>query len=528
MFRNMTQKTRGLAFGAVAAGLIVAGMGGAWAQDRGLAESLRGKVDNAEALVTDVDGGKLAPVIVLLKAAESAGSNEVAQVQDRFLSNFLPGKESTAKTSERNLYRFSEVPFVSMNVDKDDLERLSKDPLVDRIEPSTEMEALLFQSLGQIGGAAVHAKHGTGKGTTVVVMDTGVEAGHPFFGGRVIQEACFSVSVPNALETVCPNGKNVQIGKGAAKPCTYHGCHHGTHVAGIAAGYAKTTDGKVLSGVAPEAKIIALQVFSHRTGQDAVGSHLISMLAGLDYVLRLSKTRNDIAAINISIGGPFNKDTNCDAALKAYYVIINKLRERNIATVFASGNSGTRKSVGSPSCVSNAVTVGATDKKGVISYYSNMGSMVDLMAPGGFGKSDNRDILSGMPKGKFGYLAGTSMAAPHVAGAFAAIRSIRPHATVDQIELAMKKAGIRINDSRDKGTYAAPFLNIPKAVAVLDASIRTSGGDGSSGDDKGSGNGKGSGKGSDSAGGGDKGTGSDTGKADTSTTKGVNKLLMGD
>jgi len=86
----------------------------------------------------------------------------------------------------------------------------------------------------------------TGAGKTIAVLDTGVDRFHPFLGGRVVEEACYSEG------SNCPNGQRTQTGTDSGAPCTYaaEGCQHGTHVAGIAAG-----QGINGTGMAPNANI---------------------------------------------------------------------------------------------------------------------------------------------------------------------------------------------------------------------------------------------------------------------------------
>jgi hypothetical protein len=108
-----------------------------------------------------------------------------------------------------------------------------------------------------------------------------------------------------------------------------------------------------------------------------------------------------------------------------------------VATVVSSGNSGFRDSVGAPGCVGAALTIGSTTKTDGISAFSNISDVVDLLAPGS-------NINSSVPGAGFGVISGTSMSAPHVAGAVAVLRSRSPAATVDQIQTALQSTGVGI------------------------------------------------------------------------------------
>jgi subtilisin family serine protease len=107
----------------------------------------------------------------------------------------------------------------------------------------------LAESSPLIQAPTMWANRFTGSGQTVAVLDTGVDSSHPFLGGRVTEEACYS------LTSNCPNGSTTQTGPGSGVNCTYaaSGCRHGTHVAGIAAG-----QGSNFSGVAKGADVMAV------------------------------------------------------------------------------------------------------------------------------------------------------------------------------------------------------------------------------------------------------------------------------
>ena len=253
----------------------------------------------------------------------------------------------------------------------------------------------------------------------------------------MVAEACFSSNVPlDGARSTCPNRQEVQIGPGAAAPCSALGCDHGTHVAGIAAG-----NDPAFTGVAPAADIIAVQVFSDFSGSplcfSCVAGYTSDLLAGLDHVLGLQGTFN-IAAVNLSLGGgSYSTIAGCPTATSS---AIADLRAAGILTVAAAGNNGTPHAMGEPACVPDAVTVGASTDFDDVAIFSDRTSWLDLLAPG-------EDIIAAGVGGGVTIKSGTSMAAPHVSGAIAALRSVRPDATVDEILGTLAESAITITDA---------------------------------------------------------------------------------
>jgi hypothetical protein len=192
-------------------------------------------------------------------------------------------------------------------------------------------------------------------------------------------------------------------------------------------------------------------------------SYSSDQIKGLERVYQLRNTR-DFASVNMSLGGGrFTR--NCDTnPLKAS---IDNLKAAGIATVIASGNDGFTDAVASPACISSAITVGATTvkdnattKKDTIAPNSNMSGMVDLLAPG-------VNIRSSVPGGNFARKSGTSMAAPHVAGAFALLEERDPFKTVNQISYALEDTGKLVKDTRPGGyIYSGHRINIAEAANV--------------------------------------------------------------
>ena len=303
----------------------------------------------------------------------------------------------------------------------------------------------------------------SGAGAAVAILDTGVDNTHIDFGGRIVAEACFSTTSGNRSTSLCPNGAAVQIGPGSGDDCVpnANGCDHGTHVAGIAAGR---------NGIAPQANIIAVQVFS-RFNQAAdcsngfapcVRAYGSDIIEALEWVRQISAQQN-VAAVNLSLGsGEFSG--TCTTSL--YTEAVSDLRQAGVSVVISAGNSGFTNAIGSPACVSGAVVVGASSKSDVVASFSNSHTKVGLFAPGVSIRS------SRAPTGTT-FKSGTSMAAPHVAGAIAALASMDLYddlpATIRRasLEHAITNNGTLLTDS--KSQLQRPRLDAFAAYGAITA-----------------------------------------------------------
>ncbi len=353
----------------------------------------------------------------------------------------------------------------------------------------------LAQSIPLINANDVWNAGFDGTGQIVAILDTGVQKDHAYFaagGGKVIAEACFSSNGVN-ISSACPGGVEFSGAAGSGLPCTLTGCNHGTHVAGTAAGAGATS-----SGVAKGAKIIAIQVFSQfgafhpscPSAAPCVLSFISDQLEALNYVhaQRLIFPGHRIAAVNISIGGgEFLGPCDSDPIVPDYVLAIDQLRaphptdpigDRGVATVISAGNNGLGPNGGftdalsAPACISSAIPVASSTKSDVVSSFSNMASPTIfpniLFAPGS-------SISAPVPPGpdNLGVLSGTSMAAPHVAGAFAVLREIEPTASVDSLITLLKNTGRTITDTRTPcpvvcaGGFSAPRIDLLAAAAFL-------------------------------------------------------------
>jgi subtilisin family serine protease len=312
---------------------------------------------------------------------------EVAGRANRVLSSLPNG-------SYRLRHRFATVPYVAIELTRSAIAALDASADVARVLEDTIVQPVLAESVPLIQADQAWASGDDGTGTTIAILDTGVDGTHPMLAGKVVEEACYSSTVAGTSVTLCPNGLEEQVGSGAAVPCTLSECIHGTHVAGIAAGNGDQA-GQSFSGVAKGAQLMAVQVFSKITSPlscgfvaPCAGAFTSDVVAGLERVYTVAATRR-IAAVNMSLGGG-SFEGACDD--QPYKPIIDNLRAIGIATVVASGNDGSTAALASPACVSSAISVGSTDKNDAVSYFSNVSTSLSLFAPGG-------QILSSVPGG---------------------------------------------------------------------------------------------------------------------------------
>jgi len=169
------------------------------------------------------------------------------------------------------------------------------------------------------------------------------------------------------------------------------------------------------------------------------------------------RTTYAFAAVNMSLGGGLFS-SNCDD--EPYKPFIDNLRAVGIATVVASGNDGSTDQLSAPACISTAVSVGATTKDDQVAYFSNVTPFLSLFAPGD-------EIISSYPGGQFAVASGTSMAAPHVAGAWAILKQAAPAAGVDEILQALANTGLMITDPRAGTGTARPRIQVDLALSAL-------------------------------------------------------------
>lgn len=419
-------------------------------------------------------------------ASEVAEPGAIREMQDQIIARTVGSGDDGGAGSfdalaesrpELSLQRMTYTPMFALRADPATLQALARDPAVVRIYLNRENQPALTTSLGVIGMPAAYAGGATGAGQTVAVLDTGGWRYHEFLFNRIVSAACYSTHNPGVgFYSLCPGSATSSTDIDSANDCRSDlllGCGHGTHVAGTAAGWiAAPRPGFPPSGVARDARIISINVF---TAEDrayggcpqglpssmfgCVIAFTADIITGLERVYEL---RNDhqIAAVNMSIqGGRHATACSSDPAVP----VVNLLRGAGIAVVAAAGNSAWDNEIAWPSCLPGVVAVGNTTNTDGRSPSSNWGPLIDIAAPG----TDivAPDVNPSFPSDTTFYApkTGTSMSSPHVAGAFAVIRSQYPNASIDDILAALVATGTPITAA---GTTVRR-MNVDLALAAL-------------------------------------------------------------
>jgi subtilisin family serine protease len=269
------------------------------------------------------------------------------------------------------------------------------------------LQPTLDRSVPQIGAPAAWAAGFTGKDVVVAVLDSGLDAAHADFAGKVVDARNFT-----------------------SEADTSDRLGHGTHVASTIAGTGAASNGR-FRGVAPDARLLIGKVCT------PAGCPTSAILAGIEWAAIDKAAR----IVNLSLGGPDTPDI--DPLEEA----INRISaERGTLFVIAAGNEGDRQTIDSPGSAEAALTVGAVDRDDALAEFSSRGPRrgdggikPDLTAPG-------VDIVAALAAGThlgevvdgvYVRLSGTSMATPHVAGAAALLLQQHPDWRGDRLKAAL-------------------------------------------------------------------------------------------
>ncbi|MFF3403843.1 S8 family serine peptidase [Streptomyces sp. NPDC002659] len=309
----------------------------------------------------------------------------------------------------------------------------------------------LFEATGGMNVPGAWDK-ATGSGVNVAVIDTGYAA-HSDVAANVISGYDFISTSADARDG---NGRdsdakdegdwNATDGECGTGSKASNSSWHGTHVAGTIA--ATTGNSKGVAGIAYNAKIQPVRVLGKCGGSSADIADAITWASG-GTVPGVPANPTPAKVINMSLGGA---SSTCPSV---YQNAINGAVSRGTTVVVAAGNSNANASGFTPANCANIINVASTSREGNRSFYSNYGSIVDVAAPGGETRratdtpgtvtTPENGILSTLNSGattqsteNYKPYQGTSMAAPHIAGLAALLKSAKSTLTPAEIEAAIK------------------------------------------------------------------------------------------
>ncbi len=328
------------------------------------------------------------------------------------------------------------------------IKSLNRDPQIEYAEPNYQVRAMAepndpaYPLQWHYPLIALPAAWETTTGTAeviVAVVDTGILSNHPDLREQLVDGYDFVSNVSNARDGngIDPNPEDPGDGGSAATSS-----FHGTHVSGTVA--AAANNGIGVAGVAYNSRVMPLRAL----GADGAGTsydvdQAIRYAAGLANDSGTVPTRR-AAIINLSLGGaPFSQSSQS---------LYRQVRQAGVTLVASAGNEASSRA-SYPAAYEGVISVAAVDAQRRRASYSNTGSTIDIAAPGGNNGVDlNGDgypdgVLStgGIGAGgDFGYtfLSGTSMAAPHVSGVIALMKTVNPDLSPADIDALLVRGDI--------------------------------------------------------------------------------------
>jgi subtilisin family serine protease len=383
------------------------------------------------------------PALAEARGSRAAASARIA-AEHRAFAAALAEEVPAARIHWR--YRLV-VNGVSVVLPRSAVPRLARLPGVRDVVASVRYEPRADSGVEQIGAPALWGPglETAGEGIKIGIVDTGFDQRHPFFSPRGFAmpagfpkgQRAFTTAKVIVARAFPPPGAP----RGASRPFDPQESH-GTHVAGIAAGNAgtHTDDGRTISGVAPRAYLGNYKALTVPTDAGfGLNGNSPELVAAIE-----AAVADGMDVINLSLGEVEIEPTR-DLVARA----LDAAAAAGVVPVVAAGNElgdYGRGSIVSPGTSAGAITVGAVTPRGgdgppgVLADFSSVGPAPvslrlkpDVAAPG-------VSITSSLPGG-WGQLSGTSMAAPHVAGAAALLRERHPDWTVAQLKSALVQTG---------------------------------------------------------------------------------------
>lgn len=412
------------------------------------------------AALEDVAASSQADLTEYLKFQQSKGS--VVDFESFFIINAIRVNADAVIIKE--IARRDDVAKITLNRKiKQDKPIIPKEPLRLYRPTSTVPQDGIEWNIKAIGADRVWRDFNVyGDNVTVGIIDTGVYIGNP-----AIRDKWRGYN--KITKEQKPKGNYIDYVDGKAFPEAIPANNHGTHVAGTILGSMSRASGEKYNqiGVAPGAKFISARAF------DDYGGRHDTILQCAEWMLKpggLAENAPDI--VNNSWGG----DNNTDPWFKE---IINVWRAANIFPVFAAGNLTSQEiqqkgTITNPGSLKESFAVGAVNSENKIAAFSKWGPSLfddaqgrikpEIVAPG-------VQIRSGLASGVFASWNGTSMAAPHIAGVAALMKSANPNLKVEEIEQILKDTALPLKDNNFKSSpnmaYGYGLVSAYDAVAAV-------------------------------------------------------------
>jgi len=416
----------------------------------------------ALALLAVVAGGSPQPalpgtedveVVALLGSPPLARAPEAGRViatEQRAFLRALEAEVPTARIGWR--YRLVANGF-SVSLPSADVPRLESLRGVREVLPTASYTERVDSTPPQIGAPGLWGPNldTAGQGVKIGIIDSGVDAGHPFFDaagypmppGFPKGQRRFTSAKVIVARSFPPAG---QVDPSARLAFDPDESPHGSHVAGIAAGNDGTAaDGRTLSGVAPRAYIGNYRVFVPTRSGLSPNANSPAIVAAVE-----AAVADGMDVLNFSGGEP-EIEPSRDIVARA----LDAAAAAGVVPVVAAGNDNNDVGAGSVSSPANsaaaiavaAVEIGGNPVRRVHADFSSVGPTAislrlkpDVAAPG-------VGVTSSVPGG-WASASGTSMASPHVAGAAALLVQRHPAWTVAQVKSALVQTGV---DGIDEG-----------------------------------------------------------------------------
>lgn len=311
----------------------------------------------------------------------------------------------------------------------------------------------------------------TGDGTTLAVVDTGISGAHPDLASGVdtARGRLFRNGHSHAGEMSVQIRPSGELGSETAElPAGTDIDGHGTHVAGVAAGRRRD---RGIVGTAPDATVVPLRTMFYRELSDTFSvthTTVADTLLALDYAVEIGA---DVVTVSLGVG-PLSPSVTRRRLFAAFGRVIQHAIENGTVVVAAGGNQGLNFEEAStydlPSTNRGVISVAATGPNDRRRYDSNYGDgVIDVAAPGGgydtrasTAHADRSEwgVLSSVPAdiyGKqYGYTAGTSMAAPQVAGLACLVRELAPDLHPRRVKQVIETGAVDLSGPNTAGLGA--------------------------------------------------------------------------